>query len=155
MRFGCFRARRFATAGLCLLLPIAMLAGCKDEDSGKPKIRQREGIAKRIDTENRIVAMSIANKDGQTIDVEGTFREDTAVIINGRTASISDIRLGDKVEVHGYKEGEGLAMKWIAVKVIVNRPEEQDWKTAGNKTGESSATGSSKTPAPTTQPARD
>lgn len=155
MRSDFFSAKRVAATGLCMMLPFAMLVGCKDDNDGKPKIRQREGIAKRIDTENRIVAMSIANKDGQTIDVEGTFREDTSVILNGRTASISDIRPGDKVEVHGYKEGEGLAMKWIAVKVVVNRPEEQDWKTAGNKSGESSATGSSKTPAPTTQPAED
>ena len=139
----------------CLLAPaLAMLlsAGCSDKGDGKPKIKKKEGIAKKIDVANRVVSMLITDKKGNQVELPGTFRDDTVVIINGRNMTIKDIKPEDKVEVHGYREGDDLSAKWIATKVVVTRPESQDWKTPGKPAGDAPSTTNS-TPAPTTQPA--
>lgn len=133
---------------LALTCVVLMAAGCSERDDDKPKIRSRQGIASKIDLDNRVVSMLIANKDGESIELKGSFRDDTVVVINGRTQSIQDIRPGDKVEVEGYKEGEGLNMKWIAIRVTVDRPESSDWKTTGKSDKDADSR-----PAPTTQPA--
>jgi len=138
------------------ILTLVMQTGCSERGSRKPKIRKKEGIAKKVDIDNRIVSMVIRDKTGNELEVPGTFRDDTSVIINGRAQSIGDIREGDKVVVEGYREGDGLNQKWIATKVTVDRPEEKDWKIAGPKREVNPpAAGSNTEAAPTTQPADD
>lgn len=145
MRMSSFRT----CVCLILLSIVVMPSGCSDRDGGKPKIRKKSGIATKIDVANRVVSMTTTNKAGQSIELPGTFNDDTVVLINGRTASIQDIREGDKVEVEGYREGEGQAQKLIATRVVVDRPEDQDWKSS-KKPADKAPEG---TPAPTTQPA--
>src|SRR5690554_2820194 len=136
-------------ARLSLSLPVVLacvFAGCSDRDGGKPKIRTKEGTIKKIDLQNRTVSMEIKNKDGETIVLPGTFRDDTVIKINGRVATVKDVREGDTAVVQGYREGEGLNQKWIAQQVTIERPNEMDWKSTG---GASGTTGGAQ-PAPTT-----
>ncbi len=140
------KAMKFRIGSLMLaLLLLALPSGCSDKDGGKPKIRKKSGVASKIDVENRVVSMTILDKTGTPRELQGTFKDDTVVMINGRTASIKDIRTGDKVEVEGYREGEGENQKLIAIRVTVDRPDEKDWKSTGK--------GDDSKPAPTTQPA--
>lgn len=145
MRSGRKKPLRFELAPVLMLAALMLPAGCSDKNGGQPKIKKKQGIAKKIDVANRVVSMVTVDKKGNTMEVNGTFRDDTEVIINGRNMTINDIRPEDKVEVHGYREGDDPAtFKWVAKKVIVTRPESDDWKTPGKPAG---------TPAPTTQPA--
>lgn len=146
MRLGSFSMKRTTFLYSAAVLLMLTAVGCSDKGDGKPKIRKRDGVVASIDLANRKVSMKTQDKSGNPQVLPGTFRDDTVVIINGRNMTLKDIRVGDKVSVHGYKEGEGLSQSLIATRVEVDRPEEQDWKTPGQ--GEGSST-------PTTQPAGD
>lgn len=125
-------------AALCIVVLLGgLMGGCSDKDGGKPKIRNRDGIAKAIDVENRIVSMIVLDKKGVEVEIPGTFTDETEVIINGRRQGISDIRPNDKVTVFYYKETVGDEDRIVATKVIVTRPKGSDWvsttKPAGAK----------------------
>lgn len=113
------------------LLAILAPSGCSDDAGDKPRIQKVEGIAKSIDVEKRIVSMTFTDDRGNERELEGTFKEDTEVLINGRSQEIKDIRPGDKVKVYGYREGKGENQKLIAEKVEVTRPSSSDWKPTG------------------------
>lgn len=131
-------SRQTAWAVLALVIGIALVAaqGCSSRNAGKPKQRRVEGIAEKIDLNNNSVSMRVSDgKGGQRI-LEGTLREDTEVEINGRAAKIEHVRPGDKVVVSGYREGEGENQKLVATKVVVTRPEGDDWKSTAGKSSE-------------------
>ena len=116
--------------------PLALLAlfapsGCSDDAGDKPRIRKVQGVAKSINVEKRIVSMTWTDDRGHERKLEGTFKDDTEVLINGRSQEIKDIRPGDKVLVYGYREGKGADEKLIAEKVVVDRPRSSDWKPTG------------------------
>lgn len=113
------------------LLAILGPSGCSDDAGDKPRIRKVQGVAKSINVEKRIVSMTFTDDRGNERDLEGTFKDDTEVLINGRTQEIKDIRPGDKVTVYGYREGKGSDQKLIAEKVVVERPRSSDWKPTG------------------------
>ncbi len=115
----------------CLGLAIVCLmnlTGCSERGEEERKTRKLEGIADRIDLENNRVSMRFIDKKGNERVIEGTFREDTIVLINDRQESLEHVKSGDKVVVFGHREGEGQNQQLIATKVIVTRPEGTDWK---------------------------
>lgn len=112
-------------------LSVCVIAGCSSKSSQQRKIRKKEGIAQKIDVENRMVSMIWTDDKGEDHPIDGTFTDDTVVEINGRSQEIKDIRPGDKVVVYGYSEGKGDEKKLIATRVVVTRPKEADWKTTG------------------------
>jgi len=116
-----------------LLALVTLLApsGCSDNAGDKPKIRKVRGVAKSINVEKRIVSMTFTDDRGHERELEGTFKDDTEVLINGRSQKIKDIRPGDKVLVYGYREGQGQDERLIAEKVVVDRPRSADWKSTG------------------------
>ncbi|MCG8406354.1 MAG: hypothetical protein MI923_14240 [Phycisphaerales bacterium] len=124
------RIGRLLTVSLVSLV-LCQSSGCSEKDGGKPKIRRKEGRAKKVDVENRKVSMVWIDKKGDEHTIEGTFTDKTEVLVNGRSQTIKDVRPGDRVEVYGYSEGEGTNRKLIATKVVVNRPKSSDWKSAG------------------------
>lgn len=122
---------------LLALLAIFAPSGCSDDAGDKPRIKKVQGVAKSINVEKRIVSMTFTDDRGNERELEGTFKDDTEVFINGRSQEISDIRPGDKVTVYGYREGKGSDQKLIAEKVEVNRPRSSDWKPTGQGGAES------------------
>ncbi len=105
--------------------------GCSDESNDAPKIRSRKGTVKAIDLANRIVAMVSTDNSGNDITLEGTYTPETVIEINGRRADPKDVRVGDKVEVWGRKEGDGAEAKLVATKVVVSRAASTDWQSTG------------------------
>ena len=115
----------------CLVLAVLCLtnfAGCSKRGEDKRKTRKLEGIAEKIDLENKVVSMRFVDGEGVERVIEGTFREDTVVLINDREESLERVKPGDKVVVYGHREGKDQNQKLIATKVIVARPEGTDWK---------------------------
>ena len=115
-----------------------LLPGCSSDGKEKSKTRQKEGVAKLIDLENNIVSMVCKDEKGREHELRGTVTEDTEVWINGRIHKLEDIREGDRVTVVGYQEGHGTEKKLVAVKVIVDRPRDSDWKSTGKPVDEKS-----------------
>jgi hypothetical protein len=107
-----------------------LLAGCSDRSKKAPKIRKKVGIATRIDLKNNSVAMIWKDEKGNEYPLEGTIRETTEVLINGRDQKLEDVRVGDKVTVSGFKEGKGAEEKLVATKIEIERTRDSDWKTA-------------------------
>jgi len=142
---GMSELKRMSWIGLAILIGVGLVgpAGCSSRGAGKPKQKRLEGIAEKVDLQNNYVSMRVSdNKGGERI-LEGTFKEDTEVLINGRAAKLDQVRPGDKVVVFGYREGEGENQKLVATKVEVTRPEGSDWKrTAADKPAEPKPTAS-------------
>jgi hypothetical protein len=137
---------------------LVVVAGCSDRKAGKPRPRKIEGIAEKIDLQNNYVSMRVPDGKGGERILEGTFREDTEVEINGRSGKLEHVRPGDKVVVYGNREGEGDDQKLVATKVVVTRPEGSDWKNTGKPSGkagevEPGASGQKPAAPPTTAPA--
>jgi hypothetical protein len=124
------------SAVLASLVVFCAAGGCSDKSGKSPKVKKVVGIAKKIDLTNNRVAMAVSDEKGNSRMLEGTVREDTEVWINGRSQRLEDVREGDKVEVSGFKEGDGENAKLVATKVIVTRPEGSDWKSTSKPTAE-------------------
>lgn len=129
-----------------LLTAVLGFAGCSDKEKKSPKVRKIEGIAKHIDLKNNDVSMVFKDDRGVERELRGTIRENTEVVINGRTQKLEDIRENDRIIVTGYKDGSGDGAQLVATMIEVIRPQESDWKKAP-------APPAAGTPAPTTQPA--
>lgn len=139
--------RLYRLSAMCLATAFTavVLVGCSENNGSKPKVQRVEGVAKSIDLENNVVSMTTKDDKGGERDLTGSVREDTVVLINGRSHTLKDVRVGDQVVVFGYKEGTGDAPKLIATKVEVTRAQESDWKSTGPGA-------SSPTPPPATSP---
>lgn len=122
---------RRAWTAAALAFGIGFVGGCSNESSDTPKIRSRKGVVKAIDLEGRVVAMTYTDKNGNDVNIEGTFDAETVIEINGRRADAKDVRVGDKIEVWGRREGEGQEAKLVATKVVVSRAGSSDWQATG------------------------
>jgi hypothetical protein len=125
------RLNRIGAMCLAAAFLATALVGCSDNSSKAPKVKTVEGIVKQIDLQNNSVSMTCKDDKGNEIERKGTVRDDTEVTINGRVQTLKDVRVGDRVVVQGFKEGEGEAKNWVAKKVEVTRAREADWKTTG------------------------
>lgn len=111
-----------------------MIVGCSSK-SGADKTYTKKGTIKSIDLSSRKVEVTII-KGGEQRAISGTYTDETNVTINGRAASVKDLKEGDSVEVTGRREGSGTNATFIATSVRVTRTD-SDWQETG------------KTPAPT------
>lgn len=123
---------RFRCASV--LLVVCLQVGCSSERGRKKKIRKVQGVAKLVDVENRVVSMTFTDDKDNERELVGTFTDETIVLINGRAHDLKDIHPGDKVLVYGYRVGDGPEPMLVATKVVVDRPKNSDWKTAGPRT---------------------
>lgn len=119
---------KWLTCGVALVICTALVTACSDSDKKAPKMRTVVGVAKSIDLKNNNVSMNFVNPEGKEITLTGSVKPDAEVWINGRIQKLEDIREGDKVTVHGYRDKSSDEPKLIATKIEVNRPEGSDWK---------------------------
>ena len=119
--------RRMALA--TLLIAVFAQTGCSSKGKAG-KTSTRKGEVKSIDLANRKVVMATTKKDGTSFSLEGTYTNETVVRINGRVMSMKDIKVGDKVEVVGRREGSGTNQQLIATEVKVTRID-SDWQETG------------------------
>lgn len=120
-----------------LLLAVCLPNGCSDRSERHRRDYEVKGVAKKINLNDRVVSMLYVNDRGEEIEVEGTFTDDTIVMINGRTQTMKDIRPGDKVRVRLYSEGKGGAKKYIATRVEITRS--TDWVATGQATSQAAS----------------
>lgn len=114
---------------IAMLLALTIMpTGCSSK-SNSDKTSSRKGEVKSIDLANRIVVMTFM-KGGEQREIPGTYTDETVVRINGRVMTVKDIKVGDKVEVVGRKEGSGTNQQLIATEVKVTRID-SDWQETG------------------------
>lgn len=107
---------------LSLLAAIACTGGCKDEDR-EPKYITKEGTVTKIDRATGEVGMRVwVEKLQKEIDVDGRLAPNAEILINGETARLEDVRVGDKVTVRARQDKNDEERKLIAVNVEVTRP---------------------------------
>ena len=116
----------------------ATLAGCREEKPQRTYREPLEGTAEAINLQTGEVTMLWHNpKKNSDVTLTGRVTEETEYFINGRSATLADIRLKEQVRVTGYVRGKGIDKEYMVTRVDVER--EEDWIP---------------TSAPTTQPAR-
>ena len=121
------RVKRIAFV-VVLVMSAGAVTGCSDSGKKAPKMRTVVGVAKSIDLKNNSVSMNFVNPEGKEITLTGSVKPDAEVWINGRIHKLEDVREGDKVTVHGYRDKSSDEVKQIATKIEVTRPEGSDWK---------------------------
>jgi hypothetical protein len=99
--------------------------GCRQEDD-KPEHRILTGEVTGIDQETGEVKMMAEDfpAEGMEQEIEGYLASDAEILINGKTALLEEVKIGDSVRVVGRREKEGGVPRTIALKVEVTRPEE-------------------------------
>jgi hypothetical protein len=125
---------------------LLLAPGCSDRSSKERKIRRIEGVATRIDARNNEVSMRYRTEKGAEIILEGSVREDTEISINGVNRKLEDVRVGEHVVVHGYRDRSGDTLKLVATRVEVNRPAEEDWKPTARTTSAPAAASAGRNP---------
>ncbi|MFQ6048951.1 MAG: hypothetical protein ACE5K7_06270 [Phycisphaerae bacterium] len=116
---------RTISVGFALLFIAAATPGCRQRQAQRKYRPAIQGTAKTINPQTGEVSMEwYSPKRQQWIEVHGTVTDETEVLINGRSAQLSDVRPGDRVKVIGYEEGKGTAKRLVAAKIMVTREEE-------------------------------
>jgi len=117
------------SAGLILTLAGAslLLSGCKQEQPKRKYIEPIEGTAVQINPETNQVAMEFVHPEtGTAMTRKGLLTPTTRVEINGITARIEDVRVGDTVRVTGYLDGPRENRKFYVASISVRRAG-NDW----------------------------
>jgi len=81
----------------------ALIPGCRSKKP-KKKYARREGTVQAIDLETRRVSIaSYVKKLGKTIPITGALAPEAEIYIDGKLSDLSEVGIGDKVIVDGYK----------------------------------------------------
>lgn len=116
-------AKRVGFLGVGLLAATFLFAGgCRGKDEGV-KHKNIEGKVTYIDAASDEVRMLWYNpKDKKDKEISGTLAPEAEILINGRTAKLSDVKIDDVVSVTGRIERHDGEPKLVAVKVLITRP---------------------------------
>jgi hypothetical protein len=96
--------------------------GCQNQ-SDQPKAHILKGRVTKIDVSSGIVTGKFwIEKQNDEIELSGKLAPDAEIIVNGRTASLEDVRIDDPVEVVGWEEKSNNERRLIAKKVEIERP---------------------------------
>ena len=126
------------------------MSGCKDKKQERV-YRVIPGVAKSVDPASGKVSMEFTHPDKGTIELVGVVTQETEIIIDGRVAKLEDVKMGEDVEVTGYKVGEGTAAQLVVVKVSIERPKPIDTSGRAKATTQPA---SAPAKAPTSKPAK-
>ena len=113
----------FRNCILCIAASILMVLainGCRDK-SDAPTTHLLKGRVTKIDAASGIVTGKFWNKKNEEMDLSGKLAPDAEIMIDGRTATLEDVQIGDEVEVEGFEEKQDGEPRMIAKKVRVKR----------------------------------
>ena len=97
-------------------------SGCRQEVEQR-KYRAVTGVASAIDLETGEVSMDWKNtKTGEVKRLTGRVTQTTEIMINGVTAHLDAVRVGDRAVVVVYRSPEG-GQGWIVTSVSIERQE--------------------------------
>ena len=114
------RSQRQSGVVIVMLLPLG-LVGCR-EKGPKRAYAVRDGRVRSVNPETGEVSMDyVEPKTNTPIILKGRVTQDTEILINGRSASLDDVRLGDWVKVTGYREGPKTDPQLVANRVEIQR----------------------------------
>jgi len=117
--------RGLSAAALCVC--VGMGGGCNEHEQRKPKSKTMEGVITRLEIDKGRLAMKMRDpKDKSQFlpqEIEGSVTPTTELWINGKAAKMADLRVSDKVEATGYRQGKGENEQIIAEKLSIERPE--------------------------------
>ncbi len=103
-----------------LTLGLWMTAGCRRE-AAERKYHAVSGIAESIDVNTGRVAMSWRKRpNDEPMEFFGHITQETEIFINGISAGVQEVKIGDPVEVTVYLDGD----IWIVTRVAVTRRED-------------------------------
>ena len=112
---------------LLLLTSVATITGCKPSE---PEIEHHQitGTIKHMKESDSNpghwkVRMEFVNKSGNTVAREGDVTPETEILINGRVAKMSDVRIGEHADVLGRVVTTDQGKTITALKIKIARDE--------------------------------
>lgn len=97
------------------------LAGCR-EKGPKRTYAVREGRVRSVNPETGEVSMTYVDpKTNAKIIIQGRVTQNTEILVNGRSASLDDVRIDEWVKVTGYREGPKSDPRVVATRVEIQR----------------------------------
>lgn len=100
------------------------LGGCKERKEERV-YRALRGIARSKNPETGLVSMDFTRENGHVVELEGQVTQDTEIFVDGRVATLDDVRIGEEVEVIGYITGSGKQRQMVVTQVVVTRNESE------------------------------
>jgi hypothetical protein len=111
---------KLTLCGMTAIVAISTLAGCQNKPSA-PKIHLLKGRVTKIDAASGVVTGMFWNKQNKEMELSGKLAPDAEIMIDGRTATLADVEIGDELEVEGLEEKQGESSNLIAKKVRIRR----------------------------------
>lgn len=121
------------------IVAISTLVGCQNKPSA-PKIHLLKGRVTKIDAASGVVTGMFWNKQNKEMELSGKLAPDAEIMIDGRTATLADVEIGDEVEVEGLEEKQGESSNLIAKKVRIRRSAGAAQPAAATQPAEGAAT---------------
>jgi len=115
---------------MLVLASVATLlsGGCKSSEPDTPQTKKKDGVITRVDAPNKRLAMKIRDpKDSTRIldrEIEGTITPKTEIFINGRRATIEEVKVNDSVQATGHLQGSQDAPEIVAEELRIERLDE-------------------------------
>lgn len=113
--------------GLLMAVPalLTLLGGCSPAEPKQPKSHKRDGVITRVDAPNKRVSMKVRDTKNPSkfldVEIEGTVTSETEIEINGRRATIDDLRVDDQVEALGYERDVNGKKEIVAEALTIER----------------------------------
>jgi hypothetical protein len=118
--------RTLSTIGLMAsaLFAAGLVGGC-GKDSQPPEYSETpEGRVTAIDKSTGIVSMTyFSEKHQREVPLSGRLAPAAEIFINGKTARLEDVRVGDRVRVTGRVEKSEGERQLVATKIEITRRE--------------------------------
>lgn len=114
---------KFRTMTTLLLagLSLALLNGC-NQDSPSTQYREITGTVESINESTGEVTVTYFNKKKNKKDqVTGTLAADAEIMIDGKTATLDDIRVDDQATITALVKIDGGSFECVAKKVQIDR----------------------------------
>lgn len=115
------RAIRLGLVGATMAWGLA--AGCgSGDDRPEAEYDQISGQVTSIDQGSGEVAMTYrSDKHGRDMTIQGKLAPEAEILIDGATARLEDVRVGDSVKVRGRVEKRDGSRNWVALNVEIDR----------------------------------
>jgi hypothetical protein len=117
--------RKRMLSAICLAVGAAfLLSGC-GKDSDTPKYQHIEGKITAIDQDTgEVTVLGVHPKTKSEIEITGKLAPEAEILIDGKTATLENLKIGDQVKVTGRAVRENHEKHYLATRVQVERAEQ-------------------------------
>ncbi|MEE8170165.1 MAG: hypothetical protein V3T70_06425 [Phycisphaerae bacterium] len=110
-----------------LILALAALPACDVKKSKQPESKRKEGVITRIELDQKRITIKIRDPKDRSryldTEIEGEITPTTEIFIDGRKATLAEVRVNDQVDAIGYRKGSGDEARIIAEELHIQRGE--------------------------------